>query len=468
MHYDDCIKYIYSFINVQNTQGDTPEERLATNLIRTQTILDAMGYKQTFKVAHITGTKGKGSTTFILSKMLMASGYNVGRILSPHIIDFRERMTINDKWIDKAQVVGITTSIKSVIENLALTPTAFEIMTVMSLYYFYINDVDYACVEVGLGGTYDSTNIVAPSVCIITSISYDHTDRLGNTLESISSEKAGIIKHNIPCISAYQDKSVATVIEQACQKNHSNAYFYQEHFSSQIVDNSIDILNFTYIEYDESSKTNTPNFVCREYDENININYSLNIRSSIVGSYQAENISLAMFAYRLLLGGNRDEHTTNILSTLSNLKFDGRFSILSEQTNDSPCIVVDGAHNAYSIDCLLSNATKYFENDIVLFFTPLSDKDIDGMCASIKHYESRIDKIIIASSTFFAGLKESDSKKIYAKMNGYGFSVDIESFDNFDSAINYAIEYAKNEKLPLLITGSLYTVSSSITIVGRV
>ncbi len=437
-NYQDSIDYIYSFINVQNNSGITLEEKLSQNVKRMQVILGELDYKQTFKVAHIAGTKGKGSTTFTLSNMLMSSGYNVGRILSPHIIDFRERISINNKWIEKSDVIDITIKIKTIIEKLNIKPSAFEIMTAISLYYFYINDVDYACVEVGLGGKYDSTNIVEPSVSIITSISFDHVERLGNSLASIASEKAGIIKNTAPCVSAYQDESVISVITEACKDNGSAAYFYKKDFSAEIVENNIDRLDFIY------SETDT--------------NYNLNIQTSLVGSYQAENISLALFAYRLLLGKNADIDTSKILDTLANIKFDGRFSIISK----NPHIVADGAHNAYSIECLLSNTTKYFDKKIVLFFAPLKDKDIGGMCGSIKHYESYIEKIIITSSTFFEGFKESDSIELYEKMSVYNFDITIEQFDNFDNAINHATEYAKQTGLPILITGSLYTVSSAI------
>ncbi len=443
--YEDSIQYIYSFINVQSSQGNTLEQRLTHNLKRTQILLDELGYKQTFKVAHIAGTKGKGSTTFILSNMLMASGYNVGRILSPHIIDFRERMSINGKWIEKNDVLDITLKIKAIIERLSIKPSAFEIMTVVSLYYFYIKKVDYACVEVGLGGKYDSTNIVVPSVCIITSISFDHMERLGNSLDTIALEKAGIIKSSVPCVSAAQDSSVVSVIKKVCEDNNSKAYFYKNDFTAEVIENSINMLEFDYNETGRLANGNSES-------------YSLNIKSSLVGSYQAENISLALYSYRLLLDRKTDAHIDNILSELRNIKFDGRLTVISQEPN----IVVDGAHNAYSMECLLSNATKYFEQKIILFFAPLKDKDINGMCLAIKKYESHIERIIITSSTFFEGLKESDSIELYSKMINHNFGVNVEQFDNFEEAIRTATKYATDTSLPLLITGSLYTVSSAI------
>ncbi len=377
MDYEDCIDYIYNTKSKpETTSYETLEERYHKVQKKMNLVLDSMGYKQTFKVAHIAGTKGKGSTTLALSNLLVASNYNVGRILSPHTVDFRDRITINNKWIDKRDVVSITTTMKSIIENLNITLSAFQMMTIIALYYFYIKDVDYACIEVGCGGLLDSTNIVEPSVSIITSISFDHMNLLGNTLEEIASAKAGIIKNKIPCVSAFQKKNVASVLREVSKYKDSSIYFYKEDFDALVVNNDIDMLNFIYKEKDGCS---------------------LDIKTSLICDYQSENISLALFSYRILLGKKTNSHTNKILEQLKNIQFDGRFQIISK----NPYIVLDCAHNAYSMECLLSNAIKYFDKKIILFYSPLKEKDIEGMCESIKRYESHIYKIMTASQVFF-------------------------------------------------------------------
>ena len=432
MDYKDCIDYVYSFINYYSSNTEELKDKYCQNLERMKIILDNLGYKQTFKVAHIAGTKGKGSTTLVLSKLLISSNYNVGRIVSPHLIDFRERITINDKWIEESDIVDIVIKIKSIIVKQNIIPTTFEIITSIALYYFYLKNVDYACIEVGLGGRLDSTNIVEPSITIITSISYDHMDRLGYTLESIAREKSGIIKDNVPCVLANQNEAIVNVISEVAKGKSSKLYFYKKDFDASMIENKIDNIIFNYSEKN---------------------NYNIEIQSALAGSYQAENISIAFKAYRILLENKINIYIDNILRELKNTKMNGRLSILHK----NPDIIVDGAHNAYSINCLLENITKWYIN-IVLLFVPLKDKDINGMALSIKHYENYIDKIIIANSIFVHGLKETDGMLLHERMLSY--DIKTEYYNDFKTAANYAIEYSRQNNYALLITGSLYTASS--------
>ncbi len=432
MDYKDCIDYVYSFINYYSSNTEELKDKYCQNLERMKIILDNLGYKQTFKVAHIAGTKGKGSTTLVLSKLLISSNYNVGRIVSPHLIDFRERITINDKWIEESDIVDIVIKIKSIIVKQNIIPTTFEIITSIALYYFYLQKVDYACIEVGLGGRLDSTNIVEPSITIITSISYDHMDRLGYTLESIAREKSGIIKDNVPCVLANQNEAIVNVISEVAKGKSSKLYFYKKDFDASMIENKIDNIIFNYSEKN---------------------NYNIEIQSALAGSYQAENISIAFKAYRILLENKINIHIDNILRELKNIKINGRLSVLAK----NPDIIVDGAHNAYSINCLLENITKWYTN-IVLLFVPLKDKDINGMALSIKHYENYIDKIIIANSIFVHGLKETDGMLLHERMLSY--DIKTEYYNDFKTAANYAIEYSRQNNYALLITGSLYTASS--------
>ena len=432
MDYKDCIDYVYSFINYYSSNTEELKDKYCQNLERMKIILDNLGYKQTFKVAHIAGTKGKGSTTLVLSKLLISSNYNVGRIVSPHLIDFRERITINDKWIEESDIVDIVIKIKSIIVKQNIIPTTFEIITSIALYYFYLQKVDYACIEVGLGGRLDSTNIVEPSITIITSISYDHMDRLGYTLESIAREKSGIIKDNVPCVLANQNEAIVNVISEVAKGKSSKLYFYKKDFDASMIENKIDNIIFNYSEKN---------------------NYNIEIQSALAGSYQAENISIAFKAYRILLENKINIHIDNILRELKNIKINGRLSVLAK----NPDIIVDGAHNAYSINCLLENITKWYTN-IVLLFVPLKDKDINGMALSIKHYQNYIDKIIIANSIFVHGLKETDGMLLHERMLSY--DIKTEYYNDFKTAANYAIEYSRQNNYALLITGSLYTASS--------
>ena len=215
MNYDEAIAYIKNTAKFGTKLG----------LERTEKILELLGNPhKKLKCIHIAGTNGKGSTTAMVTNILVQAGYKVGSYISPFIEEFEERMQINNVNISKGDLSNIITEVSKAVEKVVelgySNPTEFEIITCAGFLYFYRNNVDFAVVEVGMGGRLDSTNVIIPILTVITSISLDHTLILGDTIEKIAYEKAGIIKEGIPVVMYPQQKQSEEVIERICKEKN--------------------------------------------------------------------------------------------------------------------------------------------------------------------------------------------------------------------------------------------------------
>lgn len=421
----DALNYIYSFMGKKNLHKNN------LNHINTvKEILSILKYKQTFKVIHITGTKGKGSTALVLSNMLKSVGYKTASFVSPHIVDVRERIAINNEWISENDFINITKKIKNILDDNEILKniTVFEIFTVVGLYYFYIQNVDYACIEVGIGGKLDCTNIVDSCISVLTSISYDHTEILGETIEEITEQKAGIIKENSIVVSAYQEKESINIIEKIAEEKKSKLYIFRRDFAADIISNTNKKLEFDYIENGKSYKFET----------------------TLLGEHQSENISLAFKSFTLLI--NNDEKLYyKAIDSIKNFNINARLTFIQR----NPDIIVDGAHNSKSLLRVLKTIYKWYDYLIILF-APLSEKDIKGMCKILKD----IDAFIIVSSPN-TDYKEKDSYKTYQYLKDRKEVIHIE---NFIEAVKYMQELSKEKNIPSLVIGSLYSASDYISL----
>ena len=391
-------------------------------------ILNILGYKQTFKIIHITGTKGKGSTTLVLSNMLKSAGYKTASFVSPHIINVRERIAINNQWISEEDFINITKKIKNILEeNKIYNITVFEIFTIIGLYYFYIQNVDYACIEVGIGGKLDCTNIVDSSISVITSISYDHTEILGNTIEEITEQKAGIIKENSLVVSAAQEKESINIIKKISKEKKSKLYVFKKDFDVDIISNTNKILEFNYIENEKKYKFET----------------------TLLGEHQSENISLAFKTFTLLI--NNEKLYYKAVDSIKNFSINARLTFVQR----NPDIIIDGAHNSKSLFRILKTIYKWYDYLIILF-APLSEKDIKGMCEILKDSDSFI--IVSSPNTNY---KENDSYKTYQYLKERDNIIHIE---NFNEAVKYMQKLSKEKNIPALVIGSLYSASDYINL----
>ena len=420
---NEALNYIYSFMGKKNLHKNS-----FNHINNVKEILNILGYKQTFKIIHITGTKGKGSTTLVLSNMLKFAGYKTASFVSPHIINVRERIAINNQWISEEDFINITKKIKNILEeNKIYNITVFEIFTIIGLYYFYIQNVDYACIEVGIGGKLDCTNIVDSSISIITSISYDHMEILGNTIEEITEQKAGIIKENSLVVSAAQEKESINIIKKISKEKNSKLYVFKKDFDVDIISNTNKILEFNYIENEKKYKFET----------------------TLLGEHQSENISLAFKTFTLLI--NNEKLYYKAIDSIKNFSINARLTFVQR----NPDIIIDGAHNSKSLFRILKTIYKWYDYLIILF-GPLSEKDIKGMCEILQNSDSFI--IVSSPNTNY---KENDSYKTYQFLKERDNIIHIE---NFNEAVKYMQKLSKEKNIPALVIGSLYSASDYINL----
>ncbi|TXJ25117.1 bifunctional folylpolyglutamate synthase/dihydrofolate synthase [Brachyspira aalborgi] len=420
---NEALNYIYSFMCKKNLHKNS-----FNHINNVKEILNILGYKQTFKIIHVTGTKGKGSTTLVLSNMLKSAGYKTASFVSPHIINVRERIAIDNQWISEEDFINITKKIKNILEeNKIYNITVFEIFTIIGLYYFYIQNVDYACIEVGIGGKLDCTNIVDSSISIITSISYDHIEILGNTIEEITEHKAGIIKENSLVVSAAQEKESTNIIKKISKEKNSKLYVFKKDFDVDIISNTNKILEFNYIENEKKYKFET----------------------TLLGEHQSENISLAFKTFTLLI--NNEKLYYKAIDSIKNFSINARLTFVQR----NPDIIIDGAHNSKSLFRILKTIYKWYDYLIILF-APLSEKDIKGMCEILQNSDSFI--IVSSPNTNY---KENDSYKTYQYLKERDNIIHIE---NFKEAVKYMQKLSKEKNIPALVIGSLYSASDYINL----
>ena len=289
MKYDEAMDYIHKVGNFGSNYG----------LERTYRLLEILGNPQEgLKLIHIAGTNGKGSTTSIITSLLMEKGFKVGMYTSPFLEEFEERIQINRNNIPKDTLGRLMDVLKVSVDQVILEgynhPTEFEIITCLMLLYFKEENIDYGVIEVGLGGRLDSTNVITPILSIITSISLDHTNLLGSTLEEIAGEKAGIIKKAIPVISYPQEEEARAVIERVCKENNSSLYIVDKnkgHFLSVV--NKDKIYQKVEVEFK---------------DRKIELDFAL------LGEHQITNLLVALKGISLL------EEIENIKFTLDDIK----------------------------------------------------------------------------------------------------------------------------------------------------
>ena len=419
MRYEEAMKYITEVGNFGSNYG----------LERTYKLLEYLGNpEKDLKFIHIAGTNGKGSTTSMIAEILMGAGYKVGMYTSPFIEEFEERIQINRNNIPKEKLASLMDEVKAavdkVIEDGYSHPTEFEIITVLMLLYFKKENIDFGVIEVGLGGTLDSTNVITPVLQVITSISFDHTNLLGNTLEEIAGEKAGIIKSGIPTVIYPQKAEALKVIENKCSEMNSKLY----------------IANCDNFKFENVVNEDRPYQL-------LNYNNEVDILLPLLGEHQITNLSVAMTAIEVLNNIN----ITNILldsivKSIKKVKWKGRLEVLSK----NPYVVIDGAHNIQGIETLSRNINKYFKyENLYLILGILADKDVQEMNKVIAPMAKKI--YAVTPNSIRAELAE-DLKREIIKYNE-----NCEAYDDYKEAYLTAINDA-NENDFVLASGSLYMI----------
>ena len=332
--YRDALLYLYSFTDYEKKvpQAYAPE---FYDLTRVHRLLALLGDPQrTFQVVHIAGTKGKGSTAAVAESVLRAAGYRTGLYTSPHLHTFRERIQTGGVLIPEADVARLAEAMQPLVAQIACI-TTFEVITGLALAWFAEQGVEWAVVEVGLGGRLDATNVLAPAVTIITPISYDHTAILGDTLTQIATEKAGIIKPGVPAVSAPQTPEALAVIEAVCRDRGAPLTLVGREWTWQRLKASLDGQSFAIYHQDALVGGRAP------------------LRIPLLGEHQLMNATAAVAALALLPGVRLRSKALRL--GLKMVRWPGRLEILGRD----PLVVADSAHNGDSAQKLMAALRAY-------------------------------------------------------------------------------------------------------------
>lgn len=381
-------------------------------------------------VIHVAGTNGKGSTVAYLRSILIEAGVTVGSFTSPYIEEFNERIAIDAKPILDSALIHYVQKYQSIVAELDKEPsisgiTEFEILTAIMLDYFADEKIDVAIVEVGLGGLLDSTNVVEPILTAITTIGYDHMEILGDTLNEIAQQKAGIIKKNVPIVTGKITKGpLIEIVEKAAAETAKVYRFGEEYQVDYLRRDTIwgELFNFT----DHAGKLSS-------------------LKVPLLGRHQVENAGVAIELFHLYCEQQGLPFEERIIQRgLSKAQWPARM----EKISDEPLIVMDGAHNGHAIKRLVENVKREFRDyNIKILFSALETKDIDQMLAL---------------------LSEIPNVQIYLTTFEYPNALDLSRFDKADSRFEVVSlwQFGLGELLEdmgsddlLLITGSLYFVS---------
>lgn len=432
--YNAALKYLFSqtdyeqMLRVRYNRDTFSLDRMKSLLRRLR------NPHRSLRCVHIAGTKGKGSTATMLAEMLQACGHKVGLYTSPHLVDIRERIRINGDMIRQAALTKYINKVAVLVERMSDDkPTFFEIFTAIAFAYFADEGVDVAVLETGLGGRLDSTNVVTPMVVGLTSISIDHTHQLGDTVEAIAGEKAGVFKPGVPAVSVPQVPQAATVLKKAAKTARTPLMFTGEN------------IDFSY-RFESSRETGPQTRIClttpRSQFEHLPV--------PLMGEHQALNCGLALALLDQLKEQGLDIDDGAAIEGLARVRLAGRM----ERLRDNPCILADGAHNAASIEALMRTIGQYIPYDsMVVIFGCAADKDIGGMLEQILR---GADKVIFTKSDTPRASSPEDLAEMYEERSGKTAQVAAD--------LTEAVRIAKNAVSRgdiICITGSFYLVGEA-------
>ncbi len=386
--------------------------------------------KELKHVVHVGGTNGKGSTARLLSHVLRCAGYSVGTYLSPHLHCFNERFLIDCEMVSDEELEKFLLMLKPVVEQLddeGVSPTFFEIATVLAFLIFKRYGLDFCIIEVGLGGRFDATNVVSPDVCVITNISLEHTQLLGTTTEKIAFEKAGIIKSGVPIITATSDKKALLVISSVAESLNAPLEVISKKDWTRLKSTS-DMQTFQF-----------------------NNDSSFTVSTSMLGLHQGENIALALRTVEVLVDQGSCISKEDIEKGIVETKNPGRMEVLGK----SPLVVVDGAHNPGGVKALVKTLKKDFRHHrLVLIVGLLQDKN----------FEEILDVLLPVCNCFVATLPPTPRGRNPQDLVEYAkksfSSIETSCSESVSDALKLAFSLAEKDDL-ICVTGSLFTVGEA-------
>lgn len=409
---------MYSRVGAAAYKGD---------LTNTIALCEAVGNPQTrFKSIHIAGTNGKGSTSHMMASVLQTAGYKTGLYTSPHLKDFRERIKVNGEWVEEEFVIEFTERIRPVIEK--IEPSFFEITVAMAFTWFAEQKVDIAVVEVGLGGRFDSTNIITPELCIITNIGLDHVNILGNTLEKIAGEKAGIIKNAIPVIVGETLPETKPVFLQKAAEVNAPIYFANE--------------QRWLADWQQQKHGLMVTVADNVTDERMD--YTLDL----TGLYQTKNLLAVLEAIHILrlqewkISNSQVEHALLHVRKLTGLH--GRWEVIHE----NPYTVLDVGHNADGIQQISDQLEHCSFNKLHVVIGMVKDKDISKVLSMLPKYAT----YYFTKAQIPRALPENELAE-----KAKEFELQGHLYSTVNEALQHAIDSAHKRDM-ILVCGSVFIV----------
>jgi dihydrofolate synthase/folylpolyglutamate synthase len=433
LNYSQAEDYLNSFVNYEQIPGIT-YAGAGYSLEHLEELLNRMGNPQlAARTIHIAGTKGKGSVAVMIAQVLSSSGYKTGLYTSPHLHTLRERISVDGSLISEAEFAAAMAEVKPFVESMKQDAsfsqlTYFEALTALAFSYFQKKQVDFQVLEVGLGGRLDATNVASPLVCIITPISLDHTQILGNSLEEIAREKAGIIKPGCRVVLSPQPEEAAAVIADICREKEAKVV----QVGKDVIWHKIsgDLHGQSLVIEGRTSK------------------YQVII--PLLGDFQLENTAAAVAALEILASEGFSISAVNITRGLARVKWPGRFQILQQ----NPTVLIDGAHNVTSTRGLVSNIKAYFSyKRIFLVFGTSCDKDIPGIVGELVPLSPQV----IVTRT--AHSRAAPLSTLAAEFSKRGIEPEIG--ETVSEAISRALSLADRTDI-ICITGSLFVVAEAL------
>ena len=417
MNYDEAIEYIHG---VNWTFCKPGLERIGE-------LCNRLGNPQDkLKFIHVAGTNGKGSFCSMLESALRSAGYKTGLYTSPYIKEFNERMRVMGENISDEALADITSRVRPIADAMVDKPTEFELITAIAFQHFYESGCDVVVLEAGMGGRLDSTNIIKnPYLSVITGIALDHTDYLGDTVEKIAAEKAGIIKDNAPVLYGGEDATAGAVIKAAAEERGSE-FFDIDYAEIKNLSTTLDGASYDFGEHKD-------------------------VKISLLGLYQPKNSALVIKAVELLRAGGLKISEQALKAGLASAKWIARFEIISHD----PLIIFDGAHNPQGISSAVLSIKHYFGGEKIYVLTGvLRDKDYKFIAGELGTVAERAFTITPQSPRALSAEEYAE----VLRENG----VLAESYSDIESAMAAAKEKAKADGKPLVCLGSLYTYSDII------
>ena len=432
MNYQQAIDYLSSYTDYEKMP--MPHDPAFYDLRRVHELLSQLGNPHLkAKSVHITGTNGKGSVAAMVASTLTVAGYTTGLYTSPHLHSWRERIRVDGEMISEGELVSLVERIKPEVETVNRRATygeltTFELLTALAFSYFGQRQVDFQVLEVGMGGRFDATSIVTPEVCILTSISFDHTEVLGNTLAVIAGEKAAIIKPGGNVVISPQSEEAGRVIREACESR-----------GAELVSVGHDV-TWQSLGFDS-------------YGQRLQVmgrlgSYEVSI--SLLGKHQMENAATAVAVLEVLAEKGYKVSRDAIIGGLAQVRWPGRIQVLSRR----PLLVVDGAHNPDAARKLRESLGQYFDFDRPILIIGMSDdKDIAGIVSELS---PRFEKVIVTRSRH---PRSAAPERVAAEFKRHG--ADVQATGDVAEALSTAVSLAGDRDL-ICVAGSLFVVAEAI------